>query len=167
MANPKIEISYLDNLKRNIVILLTVPLILIGIINISYSEYYDAIIGLQKSESTSIFELHNQLRIFKNDITLSTGRLPLAVRDIGYNSVLIIYIFLMVWIVAFSISNYLKLSHRKGSKMLMLLELLFMVIVFTFFVKPGMGNIIFVTGLFGLHNAFDHSVILLVRGNPE
>ena len=106
MANPKIEISLLDNLKRNVVVLLLVPLILIGVINITYGEYYEAIIGLKDLEHTSIFELHNQLRIFKNYVPLSTGRLPLAVRDIGYYSVLVIYIFLVVWIVAFSISNY-------------------------------------------------------------
>jgi len=146
MADPKIESNLLDNLKRNALILLIVPLVLIGVINITYGEYYDAIIGLQYLEQTSIFQLHNQLRIFKNDIPLSIGRLPLVVRDIGYYSVLVIYIFLVVWIVTFSISNYLKLIYRKGYKILMLLELLFMVVVFTYSVKPGMGLIFSMLG---------------------
>ena len=141
MTEIKIDVSLLDNLKRNIVVLLIVPLILIGIINITYAQFFDAIIEKQNLEQTSIFELNTQFQIFKNDfrVDLSKGNLPLVVRDIGYNSVFCIYILLVFWLASFSISNYVKLSLRQGSKFLILLEILLMVVVFTFSVKPGMG----------------------------
>jgi len=140
MTETKIDVSLLDNLKRNIVVLLIVPLILIGFINITYAQFFDAIIETQNLEQTSIFELNTQIRIFKDDfrVDLPNGNLPLAVRDIGYNSVFCIYILLLLWIVTFSISNYVKLSLRQGSKFLILLEILLMVVVYTFSVKPGM-----------------------------
>ena len=148
MPNQINDINLYDSWKRNVIVLFTIPLILLGCIYIGYGEFFDALLADHNLSETSIYQLNTQLSFFQNEISDAHEiiRLPEIVRNIGYNSVIAVYILLILWLISFSVSSYVKLTLGKGSKLLMLLELAFMTLVFTYSIKPGLSVVLYTLG---------------------
>ncbi len=148
MPNQISDINLFDSWRSNVIVLITIPIILLGCIYISYGELIDGIMADQNFHITSIIELNTQLNIFQSGFASSQplGSMPEIVRVIGYNTVITLYILLLLWIVSFSVSSYVKLSNRKGSKFLMFIEILFMIVVYTYSVKPGISSLLSILG---------------------
>lgn len=133
------EINTINNYKRVLITLLTVPLILIGCIYISYGEVFDAIIS-QQLNSLKFYQLQTQLSIFNNEfLHVPLSSLPKTTESIGYYSVITIYILFLAWLLLFSISTYLKLSQRTGSKIIILLELSMILAIYIISISPNLN----------------------------
>jgi hypothetical protein len=140
------EINVIRNYKRSLITLLTIPLILIGSIYISYGEVFDAIIE-EQNQPIKFYQLHVQLEIFQNYFSNAPLTfLPKTTALIGYYSVITIYILFLVWLVLFTITSYLKLSQRVGSKIIILLELSLILALYIFSISPDLSLWLTLTG---------------------
>lgn len=132
------EINLINNYKRSLIILLTVPFLLIGCIYISYGEIFDGII-MQHHSPLKFYQLHVHLAVFNDDFFQVPLRpLPQVTASIGYYSVIAIYFLFSGWLVLFAISSYLKLSQRLGSKIIILLETALIFAIFFISISPDL-----------------------------
>ncbi|MCD4677064.1 MAG: hypothetical protein K8S18_13880 [Desulfobacula sp.] len=133
------EINHINNYKRSLITFLTIPLILIGCIYICYGEVFDGI-KLQQTNPIKFHQLHVQLAIFSGDFSQVPLRLlPKVTASIGYYSVITIYILFSGWLILFTISSYLKLSQRVGSKIIILVETVLILAIYIISISPDLN----------------------------
>lgn len=133
------EINTINNYKRNLITLLTIPLILIGCIYISYGKIFDGII-IQQSGSLKFYQLQVQLSIFQNEFShVPLKSLPHITATIGLYSVIAVYFLYYVWLLLFTVSSYLHLSQQTGSKISILVELSMILVVYIILISPGLN----------------------------
>lgn len=133
------EINTINNYKRNLITLLTIPLILIGCIYISYGKIFDGII-IQQSGSLKFYQLQVQLSIFQNEFSqVPLKGFPHLTAKIGFYSVIAVYFLFYVWLLLFTVSSYLHLSQQTGSKISILVELSMILVIYIILINPGLN----------------------------
>jgi len=133
------EINLINNYKKSLISILTIPIILIGFIYISYGEVFDVIIA-QQTNPFKFYQLHDHLSVFSIDsLQIPLRILPLTTTSMGYYSVISIYILFSGWLVLFAISSYLQLSQRTGSKISILFELSFLLLISIISISPKLN----------------------------
>lgn len=118
--------------KRSLLTITVIPIILIGFVLISYADAFDDVFVASQS-SLDFFKTSKLIAIFNSDIVL-----PKVTKIIGLISAIALNILFIVWSILFSIASYVKLSLRKANMFVLLIELLFIsLIYFTFFTKSS------------------------------
>jgi len=123
-------IQEINNWKKTLLILSLLPIILLGIIFITYAGSFDVFFANTKT-LTGFFRLSNQLLLF-NSIT----SLPLIITSIARISILWLYITAFIWMSIFSVTTYLKLSYQLDFKIKLTIELLLISYIYLFIVSP-------------------------------
>ncbi len=140
------EINTINNYKRSLITLLTIPIILIGCIYISYGEIFDGII-MQHHSPLKFYQLHVHLAVFNGDFfQVPLRSLPQVTASIGYYSVITVYILFSAWLVLFAISSYLQLSQRTGSKIIIIVELSMALAMYIISISPELNLWLFLIG---------------------
>ena len=133
------EINLINNYKRSLITLLTITLILIGCIYISYGEFFDNFFTTLNNP-LKIYQLHTHLSILSGDLSpVSLSSLPQITASIGYYSVAFIYILFSGWLLLFATSSYLKLFQRVGSKIIILFELFILLAIYIISISPELN----------------------------
>jgi hypothetical protein len=129
----RIKLKLFEWYRRNLISLLSIPLILIGCIYICYGDVFDSVL-LNNTGTSKIYQLYTHVLNFKSDLPL-----PISVKSIGYYSIQFIYMLFSGWLISFLYSLYTRLSHRTGSMVDMLIELLLILFIYWFSISPGMN----------------------------
>jgi len=133
------EIYLINNYKRSLITLLTIPIILIGCIYISYGEIFDGII-LQQANPLKFYQLHVHLAVFSGNLfQVPLKNLPNITASIGYYSVIAVYILFSAWVVLFATSSYLQLSQKTGSKFIILVESALILAIYIISISPDLN----------------------------
>ena len=133
------EINIIDNYKRSLITLLTIPIILIGCIYISYGEIFDGII-MQHHSPLKFYQLHLHLAVFNGDFfQVPLRSLPQVTASIGYYSVITVYILFSAWLMLFATSSYLQLTQRTGSKISIIVELSMILVIYIVSISPELN----------------------------
>ena len=125
--------------KRILNSLYIIPMVLVGCIYINYGEVFDSVLT-QQNIISSFFELQTQLALFSNEFEQELlASLPKVVLNIGFYSIVLIYVLFIIWLIISTVSNYMKLSYGQGFKVLMLLEIITILTMFILFINPGLN----------------------------
>jgi len=128
----------IDNWKRNLILFLIIPIVLIGCIYINYGEIIDAIIA-QQHITSGFFQLKTHLSFFQKEITpVPIMSLPIVVSTIGYYSVIFIYFLFLCWLILFAFSAYVKMYQRLGQELVILFEAAIITTVYIYSIIPGL-----------------------------
>jgi hypothetical protein len=133
------EINLIHNYKRSLITLLSIPIILIGCIYISYGELFDSII-MQHHSPLKFYQLHVHLAVFNGEFfQVPLKPLPQVTASIGYYSVITIYILFFAWLVLFATSSYLQLTQQTGSKNSIIVELSMILTIYILLISPELN----------------------------
>lgn len=127
-------------LIRNLILLLALPLIILSMIVISYGDIIGNFIS-EHPDLIKLYQLKNQISVFSSNIEL-----PQHVKCLGYESSILLYILFLVWLAVHFYYSYYKLSHKEGSKSLMLSETVIILTAYLFVVSPKLANWIVLLG---------------------
>lgn len=124
---------------RNIVILIFLPLLAFFFIFISYgNELHQYLI-----KNPGMFNLY-ELSTLKQ--TVSQSAIPTHIAWVAFDMVMYAYILFSVWLILFAYSCYYKLSRRRYSFSLVLIEFTVLALIYYFIVSPGLLTYIQILG---------------------
>jgi hypothetical protein len=134
-----IFLTFRNWFSKNLILLLILPLIINTIIFITNGEEIDKVIT-ENSEFLKLFQLNTQLKV------LNETEIPYYVKSLGYDSVILIIVLFFIWLLNHTLYCYLQLSHKTGSKVLLVVETILLLLIFIFIVSPHFPLLIFVFG---------------------
>ncbi|MGM0408935.1 MAG: hypothetical protein ACQERU_13215 [Bacteroidota bacterium] len=153
------NIQLFNSLKRNLLILLLLPVISIVLIYIVYGNIIDNFL-IEEQIINKLHQLKTHIDIFNSNVVLiPLNPIPQIVFKIGYAATVFIYIIFFVWLIINLLSTYYKLSNRVGSKFLMLIELFIILGLYLIIINPGLNILLSVTGFLVI--AFVMTIILM------
>jgi len=126
------QLKNFSHIIRNLITFSAVPFIILIFIYISYGEILEGFFG-ELEDLPKLYQLQSQIEIFKSDVYL-----PFFVKDIGYYSILGLYLCFVLWIISFSYLTYLKLSNQVGSKFIMFIEWALILCIYIFIISPDL-----------------------------
>lgn len=124
--------NIIDFLRNNLLLFFAVSIILIGFIYIQYGDIFDNYFSAN-NELGARYHLQTQLMIFGSNINL-----PNTVKNIGYFSIVFIYIIFGVWLLSSLLSTYIHLSKQTASIFDILSEIALLYTCYFIFIMPGL-----------------------------
>lgn len=128
-----------EYLIKNILILLLFPLLNLSFIFISYGNEFHQYLS-KNPEMHCLYELSTIQK------TVNQSFIPTHVKSLALDMVIFSYVLFSIWLFLFAYSSYQKLKYRKHNFLLIFIEFIVLVFVYSFIVSPGLSVYIQVLG---------------------